>query len=62
MTMMNGFDVRDVDIMDEEYFGPPPRFLVENRAADDFAPFDRAPRRTDEFPALTRIKDLLGVR
>jgi hypothetical protein len=29
MTMMNGLDSVDLDIMDEEFFGPPPRFLVE---------------------------------
>ena len=34
MTMMNGFDARDVDILDEEFFGPPPRFLVEGRPDD----------------------------
>ncbi len=62
MTMMNGFDARDVDILDEEYFGPPPRFLVEGRhddyrveAANDFAGDDFA------LPSLSRIKELLGV-
>lgn len=29
MTMMNGLETVDVDILDEEFFGPPPRFLVE---------------------------------
>ena len=62
MTMMNGFDARDVDILDEEFFGPPPRFLVEGRPGDyrvegveGFA--------GDEFalPSLSRIKELLGV-
>ena len=62
MTMMNGFDARDVDILDEEYFGPPPRFLVESRPGDyrseganNFA--------GDDFglPSLSRIKELLGV-
>ena len=62
MTMMNGFDARDVDILDEEYFGPPPRFLVESRPGDyrvegitDFAGDDFA------LPSLSRIKELLGV-
>jgi hypothetical protein len=62
MTIMNGFDARDVDIMDEEYFGPPPRFLVESRpddhggdAAKDFASEDYG------LPSFSRIKELLGV-
>ena len=62
MTMMNGFDAREVDILDEEYFGPPPRFLVESRLDDyrtdtakDFASEDCG------LPSLSRIKELLGV-
>lgn len=62
MTMMNGFDARDVDILDEEYLGPPPRFLVESRpddyrlqAAKNFAGEDYG------LPSLSRIKELLGV-
>jgi hypothetical protein len=36
MTLMNGYDVCGVDPMDEEYFGPAPRFLRERpRAAND---------------------------
>jgi hypothetical protein len=27
--MMNGLNVYDVELLDEEYFGPPPRFLRE---------------------------------
>ena len=29
MTMMNGLDVYDVELLDEEFFGPPPHFLHE---------------------------------
>ncbi|WP_088342806.1 MULTISPECIES: hypothetical protein [Rhodomicrobium] len=59
MTMMNGFDAAEIDILDEEYFGPPPRFLVEDRHADSFA----LPRVHDaHLPALARLKELLGVR
>ena len=60
MTMMNGFDVLDVDILDEEYFGPPPRFLVENRRADEYEP--AVARADSHLPALSRLKELLGVR
>jgi hypothetical protein len=31
---MTGFDMYDVDLLDEEYFGPPPRFLVDNNPRD----------------------------
>jgi hypothetical protein len=30
MTMMNGLDVYEVELLDEEFFGPPPRFLREH--------------------------------
>jgi hypothetical protein len=62
MTMMNGFDARDVDILDEEYFGPPPRFLVESRP-DDYRAEAAKDFGGDEFglPSLSRIKELLGV-
>ncbi len=62
MTMMNGFDALDIDILDEEYFGPPPRFLVESRLDDDSADAVKHPS-AEEFglPSLSRIKELLGV-
>jgi hypothetical protein len=62
MTVMNGFEARDVDILDEAYFGPPPRFLVESRLDDWRA--DSAKDQPDEdygLPSLGRIKELLGV-
>ena len=33
MTMMNGLDVYEVELLDEEFFGPPPRFLTERPEA-----------------------------
>lgn len=38
MTLMNGFDVCGVDPIDEEFFGPAPRFLRERKPAanDDY--------------------------
>jgi hypothetical protein len=44
---MTGLDMSDVDLLDEEYLGPPPRFLVENNPRD-FA---------DGEPALTTYGD-----
>lgn len=31
---MTGFDMSDIDLLDEEYLGPPPRFLTENNPRD----------------------------
>jgi hypothetical protein len=63
MTMTTiGFDARDRDIQDEAYFGPPPRFLVEDRPDDWRA--DAAKDCVGEdfgLPSLSRIKELLGV-
>jgi hypothetical protein len=57
--MMNGFDARDIDILDEEYFGPPPRVLVEDRS-----PFERIEQSRfgdgEALPSLQRLKQLLG--
>ena len=62
MTMVNGFDARDVDILDEEYFGPPPRFLVEGRPGDYRVEGVKGCAGEDfGLPSLSRIKELLGV-
>jgi hypothetical protein len=61
MTMMNGFDARDADILDEEYFGPPPRFLLEARLDDDQAESGKLGSEDFGLPSLSRIKQLLGV-
>lgn len=62
MTTTTGHDLYDIDLLDEEFFGPPPRFLVEDRPAD----FTGEPRhgasesdaRTDP---LGKIRSLLGL-
>jgi len=61
MTMMNGFDVRELDILDEEYFGPPPRFLVDRCPVDRGATVNARPIHDADVHPLTRIRDLLGV-
>jgi hypothetical protein len=59
---MTGFDMYDVDLLDEDYLGPPPRFLVENNPRDfvdadpEFADF----RKGDASP-LDRLKTFLGI-
>jgi hypothetical protein len=62
MTMMNGLETGDLDIMDEEFFGPPPRFLVEgdggvyeNESASE------ACGRLSLFSGLSQIRKFVGA-
>ena len=61
MTMMNGLDSSDLDMMDEEFFGPPPRFLIEGHAglADSDAQSERR-ESLGVFSGLEKIKQLMG--
>lgn len=59
MTTLSGFDVRQIDIYDEEGFGPPPRFLVEPERRDqrqhddsDDEPYDLASLLIDKVKAV----------
>lgn len=62
MTMMINFDTRDLDLLDEDYFGPPPRFLTESRPSavgsgePDF--FDEG---EDGSSALDKLKSFFGI-
>jgi hypothetical protein len=60
---MTGFDIYDVDLLDEEYLGPPPRFLVESNPRDftDTDPEVVHLRDGDASP-LDRLKTFLGIR
>ncbi len=62
MTMMNGLDRRELDILDEDYFGPPPRFLREGRPID-FCIEGEEDRRAhgSTLAALQKIKAFLGM-
>ena len=62
MTMMNGLDSIDLEMMDEEFFGPPPRFLVEG-ASDGDAGDARSERGEGSgvFAGLERIRQLMGA-
>jgi hypothetical protein len=60
---MTVLDMSDIDRLDEEYLGPPPRFLVENSPRDfsntepDFTvPGD------GEGSALGMLKSIFGLR
>lgn len=51
MTMFNGFDVCGVDFMDEEFFGPAPRFLRERRPTQtSYSEADQAPDQAWKHP------------
>jgi hypothetical protein len=63
MTMMTGFDRHEIDFLDEEYLGPPPRFLLEDRPADyRVAGIDFAEEEQAEASAFDRLKSLLGIK
>jgi hypothetical protein len=62
MTTTTGYDLYDIDVLDEEFYGPPPRFLVEDRAADfPSEPPHGLHDNKGKADALGRIKSLLGL-
>jgi hypothetical protein len=62
MTMMNGLDTVDLDIMDEVFFGPPPRFLVEGHTpSNDNEPEADRFEMLGMFAGLYKIKRLMGA-
>jgi hypothetical protein len=62
MTMMNGLETGDLDIMDEEFFGPPPRFLVEGNGVgyDVDGPADKT-ESLSLLPAISKIRKFVGA-
>jgi hypothetical protein len=62
MTMMNGLETVDLDILDEEFLGPPPRFLVEGNARSQEA--EMSTERLEGFgliPGFDKIRKLMGA-
>jgi hypothetical protein len=59
MTKIDGLEIGDIDIMDEEFFGPPPRFLVEGNGPYD-SDGDQA-ERSGMFPGMRKIRRLVGA-
>ncbi|NJM35263.1 MAG: hypothetical protein HC850_11740 [Rhodomicrobium sp.] len=59
--MTNGLDLRQLNILEEESFGPPPRFLVERRPGDRRDDCQAAMQDEDSLPALRKLKALLGI-
>lgn len=62
MTMMNGLDSIDLDMMDEEFFGPPPRFLVEPKGARKSDMPEQRRQEQTVFASLEKIRWLMGTR
>jgi hypothetical protein len=61
MTMMNGLETGDLDIMDEEFFGPPPRFLVEGHVSQET---EIPSERLESFgliPGFGKLRQLIGA-
>ena len=63
MTMMNGFEAGQIDILDEDYYGPPPRFLRERKSADFYetAATVFGEDEEDALPAIEKLKSFLRV-
>ena len=62
MTMMNGLESVDLDLMDEEFFGPPPRFLVEGSAlSNEHDTQSERSERLGVFAGFEKIRRLMGV-
>jgi hypothetical protein len=63
MTMMNGLEMRDIDLLDEEFFGPPPRFLVEGYAGhgETEAPMQRMTEDLSVFPGLGKLRQFIAA-
>ena len=58
-----GFDMCDVDLLDEEYLGPPPRFLVENNPRDFIdADAELIAHGVDDSSPIGLLKTFFGSR
>jgi len=61
MTTMTGAHMYDLDLRDEEYFGPPPRFLVEGHPEAEGEDDPEVEIETASKPsALERLKTFLA--
>ncbi len=62
MTMTMNFDPRALDLVEEETFGPPPRFLLEDRASVMGAgELESTDEQDDSLSALDKVKSFLGI-
>ena len=62
MTISINFDRRALDLLEEETFGPPPRFLLEDRpSVIDAGELEPADERDDGLSALDKVKSFLGI-
>jgi hypothetical protein len=62
MTMMNGVEIGNIDILDEDYYGPPPRFLRERKPSEFCSDPEMAILGEDDgIPALRKLKALLSA-
>jgi hypothetical protein len=63
MTMMNGIEIGNIDILDEDYYGPPPRFLQEPKRSEFCSDPENATVGDDDatHPALKKLMALLSA-
>lgn len=61
MTRITEFGRFDADLADEEFYGPPPRFLCEPRPKRyELEAEERGTHRGVKTPALSRIKEFVA--
>lgn len=61
MTMMNGLDLRELNILDEDYYGPPPRFLLEPRPSELEAAGVAPEEECEAAHVFQKLKTLFGM-
>jgi hypothetical protein len=63
MTMMIDWNMQDLESFDEAYFGPPPRFLLEQKVSEP-APGDTDGlcEHEDGQSALDKLKSFFSIR
>lgn len=59
MRTMTGWEMHEPDLLDEEYLGPPPRFLVEDRSTHRTIADVIEDEEAGSSP-FDRLKSLLG--
>lgn len=62
MTMMSGLETSELDMLDEEFLGPPPRFLRE--MSSNYGDADIVGERMAQasfLPSLSKIRRFVSV-
>ena len=62
MTMMTGLETGELDLLDEEFLGPPPRFLREGFVGHGEVELLKESRETlSMLPGFSKIRQFISV-